>query len=443
MSHVKMILCSKMKELKIEEVERMKGKRLLFTSILFALVLAALPLVAACAGPAASPAAPAAGGGVQVAQETCPYCKGTGLYGETTCSICGGTGKINVDTQPAGTEVIHWKAATGWTRGPGHQEHAEYFASWINRLSQGRLVIDQVYAADELMGAFECIPAVAEGKLDIGFSSGLYLMGSLHYISTIMGTAASRTRYVDEQALWMFAGGGLELYREYVQGVMPLIVFPSVIVPIEPVYTKKPVTKMEDWKGLKIRSSGLNVDFFNAVGASGVSLPMGEVVPALETGALDGAEFCVPYTDYPAGLHKVAPYCLSGYLHQPGHTTGEAWINLDTWNALPDDLKDVVIAASRMLMFWSVVDQGEKNMYYLEKMVNEGLKITKASDEFQAQMFKVGDDLAVKYSADDAWAKKILDSQAAFHAKYMKYGVVLPCYGNSLLPGAGEGVFVK
>lgn len=116
-------------------------------------------------------------------------------------------------------------------------------------------------------------------------------------------------------------------------------VFPACIMPSEPLYSVKPATKKENLKGLKIRTTGLSMDFYRALGASALTMPMSEVIPSLEKKVIDAGEFCVPYTDYPAHIHEIAPYAWTGALHQPAAIGMETWISGDTWKALPDDLK--------------------------------------------------------------------------------------------------------
>jgi len=77
-------------------------------------------------------------------------------------------------------------------------------------------------------------------------------------------------------------------------------------------------------------------------------------------------------------------------------------------------------------------------MICMEKMIDDGLTVTMASPELQAWFFEVGDQMAADYRTKDPWAAKILDSQEAFHEKYMRYGTLLPWWGNNLVPGAGQ-----
>lgn len=376
-------------------------------------------------------------GQTEVSQITCPSCGGSGVMGEAVCSVCRGTGEVTRVKHAVEEEVIHWTAHSSWIRGAGHQESADFFAEKVNELSKGRLVIDKMYASGELIGGFEVIPSVSEGKFDVGHSSGYYLLGTRPYNALVQGSAATRVKYGDEALMWMYWGGGLELYQQYNQEKLNVIQFPTMTIQCEPLYTTKPVKTKEDLKGLKIRTTGLAVDFYNRLGCAAVTVPMSEVVPMLERGALDGTEFCVPYTDWPAHIEEVAPYALYGQLHQPTLVSMEAWINLDSYNALPDDLKDTVRTAAEQTLFWSLTYVPWKNMICLEKMLDAGLTVTMASPELQAWFFKVGDEMAADYAAEDPWAKKILDSQQAFHDQYMKYGTVLPWLGNTLVPGAG------
>ena len=317
--------------------------------------------------------------------------------------------------------VIHWKAHSAWIRGPGLQEAADYFTKTLNNLCEGQLVIDRMYAAGELLGAFELIPACSKGKLDLVDSSGYYLTGTLPWISLIIGTAANYMDYAAPYLSWYWEGGGHELEEEYVGTKYNVKVWAAHIIPAEAIYSVKPIKKKEDFGGLKIRTSGLSMDFFRSLGAAPVTLPLSEVMPALERKVLDAAEFSVPWTDYPVRIHEIAPYALTGILHSPPCMGREVYINRDSWKALPDDLKRKVEYAIRLTKFWYIDHLGLRNAVLWKKMLNEGLKVTKASPELQAWMKEKGDELAEKYAAKDPWAKKILDSQKAYLKTWNSY----------------------
>jgi len=324
--------------------------------------------------------------------------------------------------------VIHWTAQSTWTRGPGHQEWADFFTETLNNLCKGELIIDKMYAGDELVGAFQAIPACSKGKLDVVSGSGYYLSGTLPWISLIIGTAANYIDNGDAYLCWLWEGGGLQLYQDYVDTKYNLQVFPACIVPSEALYSIKPITTKEDFKGLKVRTTGLSMDFYNSLGASALTMPLSEVVPSLERKVLDAAEFCVPYTDYPAHIQEVAPYALMGNLHQPPGIGMEIWINKDSWKGLPEDLKQKVKYAIKLTQFWFIHHLGYKNAVLWDKMVNEGLKVTKVSPELQKWMDEKADELATQYAAKDPWAKKILDSQKSFLQVYEQYYEMAPWF---------------
>lgn len=325
-------------------------------------------------------------------------------------------------TTPAEVEVIHWKVQSSWIRGPGLHESAEYWAEMVNKLCKGRLVIDKMYAAGELVGAFEAIPAVAEGKLDATHSSGLYLSGKLPASSLFVTAAAIPITSPVEFSVYNWYGGGNELYTEYLQTVFPkLIVFSAMLAETEQVWSTRPIRCIDDFKGLKIRSTGLGMKFFEKLGCSAVTMPMGEVIPALEKGVLDACEFSMPWTDYPVGVHKVCPYALgSGFMHIPwGHM--EVYINLDSWNALPDDLKEDIKLATLMDEYWTLGYVMHINMQNAAKMEAEGAIITPVTEEMQARFDEIAAEMAEDFAKEDPWAKRVLDAQREFHERYKHY----------------------
>lgn len=322
-----------------------------------------------------------------------------------------------------------WMAQSAWSSGPGHHEIAEYFAKMINELSGGKLNIKNMYASGEIVGAFETIPAVASGKLDMTHSSGFYLTGTLPWISLIIGTQANYIKYPDQHLAWMYEGGGLELYQEYIKTKYDLIVLPTTIHASEPLWTTKPITSKDDFKGLKIRSTGLNMEFYQKLGASVTTMPMSEVVPSLERKVLDAAEFCVPYTDYPAGLHKVCPYALVGRIHLPEMFGLAAFINGDSWRELPPELQNVIKKAAKLTVLESFHNwNGVKAMEYSEQMIEEGLVVNEVSDELQKWFYEIGEEMATEYAEKDPWAKRILESQKNFIEKYDKYQEAISPY---------------
>src|SRR4030081_3395543 len=92
---------------------------------------------------------------------------------------------------------------------------------------------------------------------------------------------------------WHKYGGDKELLAKIYQSIGANV----VSFPYGPMYTqplgwfKKPVTKADDFKGLKYRTVGISIDLFTSMGAAVNALPGGEIVPAMDRGLLDAAGF--------------------------------------------------------------------------------------------------------------------------------------------------------
>ena len=80
-------------------------------------------------------------------------------------------------------------------------------------------------------------------------------------------------------------------------------------------------------------------------GGTVVLLPGGEIFQALQTGAIDAAEWVGPYDDEKMGFHKAAKFYYYPGWWEPGPSL-EVQINLDEWNNLPEEYQAIVQAAA-------------------------------------------------------------------------------------------------
>jgi TRAP-type mannitol/chloroaromatic compound transport system substrate-binding protein len=226
-----------------------------------------------------------------------------------------------------------------------------------------------------------------------------------------------------------------DLYNDYLKTVgLNVISIPMGVLESEPLWSNKPIKTAKDFKGLRIRTTGLALDFYARMGASTVTMPMSEVIPSLEKGVIDATEFCLPYTDYPAGIHRTCQYVLQGLIHQPACIM-EMFINRDSWNKLPDDLKQIVKYAVQVTNNHFLTDVTYYNVNTWQKMIKEGKKggviVEQASTELQKKFFEVGEEMANDWSKKNEWAKKFIDSQREYHKNYKSY--MGPYYRNAYL----------
>ncbi len=321
-------------------------------------------------------------------------------------------------------DVIKWRAQSAWAPGPGiHVEASDYFAKTLNRLTGGRLIIERFMSAGELVGAFETIPACAAGKLDIVHSTMMYMIGKYPAGPVACGAQLSPLKSKEELLSWWYKE--LDLNNQYMKEMgLNVVVFPLGPIESEPFWSNKPVKTLADFKGLKVRTSGLSLDFYKKLGAATVTMPLSEVVPSLDKGVIDACEWMTPISDYPAGVHKVTQYVLKGLIHQPCHMI-ELFINRDSWNKLPDDLKQTVMDAVNLTNMRWMTEHPYQNAILWQKMIKEGKKggliVTDASPEMQKRFFEIGEEMAKEWSAKDPWIKKFIDNQTEFHKDFVQW----------------------
>lgn len=263
---------------------------------------------------------------------------------------------------------IHWKMVTAWPKNfPGPGVSANRLAALVHDMSGGRLNI-KVYAAGELVPALEVFDAVAAGTAEMGHAASHYWSGKIPAVSFFGGVPFGMT--ASEMNAWFYHGGGLELWRE-VYAPFGLIPMPAGNAGMQMAgWYRKPINTLADFKGLKIRMSGLGGEVLRRVGALPVTMPVGEVFTALQTRALDAAEFVGPYSDLPLGLYKVAKYYYTPGWNDPGSPV-ECIINRQAYRRLPRDLQTVVDTACQAMNNDLFAEYKARNAIALKTLVDD------------------------------------------------------------------------
>ncbi len=140
-----------------------------------------------------------------------------------------------------------------------------------------------------------------------------------HKAFSLFGTPPAWGWRANQMLGWVKYGGGQALYDELVQQVLGLnlVGFLTGPMPTQPLgWFKKEVTSADDLKGVKYRTVGLSADLFKEMGAAVTIMGGGEIVPAMDRGLLDAAEFNNPSSDKLLGFADVSKdYMLQSY-HQ-------------------------------------------------------------------------------------------------------------------------------
>jgi len=292
-------------------------------------------------------------------------------------------------------------------------EYANDFAKKVNDMAGGRLKIE-VLPAGAVVPAFQLLEAVNKGTLDGGHGVVAYHYGKNTALA-LWGSGPAFGMDPNMVLAWHYYGGGKALLEEVYKAInMDVVSYLYGPMPTQPLgWFKKPIAKVEDLKGLKYRTVGLSVDIFNALGAAVNPLPGGEIVPALDRGLIDAAEFNNSSSDRALGFQDVVKNCMLQSFHQSGEQF-EILFNKGKYNALPAELKaiiDYAVQAASADMSWKAIDRNTKDYDELKKA---GVKFYKTPDAILRAQLDAWDKIMAAKGTENPLFKKVLDSQRAF-----------------------------
>ena len=308
---------------------------------------------------------------------------------------------------------------TCWPKGlPVLGTGAERLAERIGRMSGGKLTV-KVYAAGELVPAFEGLDAVSSGTADLGHGAAYYWQGKHKAFNFF--TAVPYGLNGPEHASWVHWGGGQKLWDELGAqfGVKPFL-RGSTGVQMGG-WFRKEISALEDLKGLKMRIPGLGGDVLKALGVTVVSLPGGEIFPALQSGAIDATEWVGPFADVTMGFYKVTKaYHWPGF-HEPG-TSGELIVNMKVWESLPNDQKEMLktLVDSEAAIEFAEFTHG--NGEALETMMEKyKVNLKKLPDDVLTEIGKLSGEVVAQVASEDPFTKKVYESFLDFRRKQVAY----------------------
>ena len=324
----------------------------------------------------------------------------------------------------AESKPIVWKIQSTWPAADFHQVNPTGLKEKIEAMSGGRLKLD-LMPAGAVVPAFELLGAVSKGILDAGHAWPGYWTGK-HPAATLFSSVAGGPYGMSTEDFlgWVFEGGGLELYNELLQKELKfnVVAFPTFGEAPEPQgWYEKPIKNLSDFKGLKFRAAGMSAEVFRAMGMSVVTLPGGEIAPALERGVIDAAEYSDPSSDMAMGFQDLRKYYHLPGVHQP---TGfmELLVNKKKWDELPDDLKAIVRYASMAEALHFTIKMLDRNSQDLAKLVNEyGVTVVETPRDILQEVLKGWDKVADEFSKKNAFFAKVLESQRSWAKRVVPY----------------------
>lgn len=292
-------------------------------------------------------------------------------------------------------------------------EYANDFAKKVNDMAGGRLKIE-VLPAGAVVPAFQLLEAVSKGTLDGGHGVVAYHYGKNSALA-LWGSGPAYGMDPNMVLAWHNYGGGkallLEIYKSINMDVVSYLYGPMPTQPLG--WFKKPVARTSDMKGLKFRTVGLAVDVFTKMGTAVNPLPGGEIVPALDRGLIDAAEFNNASSDRVLGFPDVAKNCMLQSFHQSGEQF-EILFNGGKYKALPAELKSIIdygVQAASADMSWKAIERNSQDYIELKKA---GVKFYKTPDAILRDQLAAWDATIAEKAKDNPVFQKVLDSQKAF-----------------------------
>src|SRR3979409_1411632 len=272
-------------------------------------------------------------------------------------------------------------------------EYAVDFGKRVNDMSGGDLKIE-VLPAGAVVPGFGLLDAVSKGVLDGGHGVLVYHYGK----NTALALWGSGPGYgMDANMLlaWHKYGGGKQILQKIFQTIGANVVsFPYAPLYSQPLgWFKKPITSVNDFKGLKYRTVGISIDMFTAMGAAVNWLPGGEIVSAIDRGLLDAAEFNKASSDRALGFADVSKICMLQSYHQNSEQL-EITFNKAKYDALPDKMKAIIayaVEAASQEMQWKAIDRYSKD--YIELQTKDKVKFYKTPDAILKRQLEIFDDI--------------------------------------------------
>jgi TRAP-type mannitol/chloroaromatic compound transport system substrate-binding protein len=353
-------------------------------------------------------------GGIMTDTPTAPARRGLLKAGAV---VAAGTAVL-ATPQVSRAQTVTLRFQSTWPQRDIFHEFAGDYVSRVNSMAGGRLRLE-LLAAGAVVGAFQLLDAVHSGTLDGGHGVSAYWFGRNRAFS-LFGTTPPWFGNANQFLGWFYYGGGQALYRELMHDIlrMNVVGFQTGPMPTQPLgWFRNPIERVEQIRGLRYRTVGLATDLFQEMGAAVVALPGGEIVPALERGVIDAAEFNNPSSDRVLGFPDVAKnFYLQSY-HQAVETF-EVLFNRQRFEGLPAELQAVIrhaAEASSADMSWKLQDRYSADLLAMQQQ--QGVNVRTTPTAILDAQLAAWDRVIARLEADNSspaagpFFKKVCDSQ--------------------------------
>lgn len=300
---------------------------------------------------------------------------------------------------------------TGWSGGPLMEIGAQAFATKVRDMSDGRINVE-VFPAGTLGPGLKVSETVKNGVADMGHTWIGYDWGIDPTAVLFGGFAGS---FDTEKMLhWLYRDGGAELQADWRKEKFDLVSMPLFIRTAEVfLHSRKPVRTLEDLQGLKLRTAGAWLEISKGMGAAPVTMPGGDVYPALERGAIDATEWGTLWENKAPGFHRITKYVIIPGIHQPT-APFELVINQKAWDSLSESDQQLIRDAAFITTMDSWLTIGQEDAKALSFFKEQGNEVIELDPEVQYAAREAGLRWAEEKAKENEWFKRVLEDQKEF-----------------------------
>ena len=295
----------------------------------------------------------------------------------TCCVIALFLSSTNVLSAPAEGKTYKWRGACFHPQGHAGGDSFVEFCTRVRKMSNGRLDITP-YVGATLIPAKESTDALKNGVVEVAVLYGGYNLGKMPEATLECGLIGNMESYVDEFDFFYYGGGGNKFMRESYVPFNIHYLGVSFGGPIG-ILSKKPIKRISDFKGMKVRTAGTNATLMEALGAKTVNIPVNEGYTALQLGTVDAITYSDLSSYVAVRWHEVAKFAISGFFKYHGNTN--VCVNMAAWKSLPDDLKAIMENAMEIECFLHEHNEVGRNIEARNIMEKAGCQIIKLPAE--------------------------------------------------------------
>ena len=316
---------------------------------------------------------------------------------------------------------IVWRFQSTWPAKDIFHEYAQDYARRVNEMSGNRFKLD-VLPAGAVVGAFGMQDAVSTGVLDGGHGVCAYWYGKNKAFS-LFGTAPSFGWVANDLLGWFYYGEGEKLYNELLNDILKVNVVGWLTgpMPTQPLgWFKKQVTDPSQLQKIKYRTVGLAADLMNEVGCAVTIMGGADIVPAMDRGVLDAAEFNNPSSDLALGFTDVSKVYMVQSFHQDMECF-EIIFNKNKYNALPKEVQAILkyaVESASADMSWKWQKRYPEDLVKIEKA---GVKVYETPKSVLEAQLAAWDKIIPRLSQENKFFGRVIESQKAWAKTVVAY----------------------